>query len=142
MEALFIFSMDIPEAPTIPNVHYDVNCPLMEREQIDMLLMGEDGDPMTSLARELFDLFVQESSAKLEALPEVCAQGDLPKLRNIVHFIAGSAGNLGLARLACFYRAIERAIDQKNLTDISEVESPIRQEFACACEAFRADFNL
>jgi HPt (histidine-containing phosphotransfer) domain-containing protein len=134
--------MKMPEAPTIENVHYDINSPIMDREQIDMLLMSDDGDPQTSLARELFHLFVNESSAKLEPLPEVCATGDLLQLRNMVHFVAGSAGNLGLARLAAFYRAIERAIDQGRLTDISDVEAPIRHEFGYAREAFRADFSL
>jgi len=114
----------------------------MDREQIDMLLMSDEGDPDTSLARELFDLFASESATKLEALPEVCAQGDVQQLRNIVHFIAGSAGNLGLARLAAFYRAIECAIDQQQLTDISTVEPLVRCEFELAREAFRADFNL
>jgi len=114
----------------------------MDREQIDMLLMGDEGDPDTSLAQELFDLFANESALKLKALPEVCAKGDLLQLSNIVHFIAGSAGNLGLARLAAFYRAIERAIDEQQLTDISSVEPPILREFELARDAFRADFNL
>lgn len=132
----------MPEAPQIEHVHYDTESPVMDREQIDMLLMSDEDDADTSLARELFELFVTESTEKLEALPEVCARGDTRKLRDIVHFIAGSAGNLGLARLAAFYRGIERAIDENALTDISGCEQPIRQEFEYAREAFRADFNL
>lgn len=132
----------MPEAPHIDYVHYDENCSIMDREQIDMLIMGDEGDEDTTLARELFDLFANESAAKLEALPEVCAQGDVLQLRNIVHFIAGSAGNLGLARLASLYRGIEQAIDEKQLTDISQIETPIRREFELARDAFREDFNL
>lgn len=132
----------MPQAPQIEHVHYDTESPVMDREQIDMLLMGDEDDVESSLARELFELFVTESAEKLDALPEVCAQGDALKLRNIVHFIAGSAGNLGLARLAAFYRAIERAIDEGALTEISDCEPPIRQEFEYAREAFRANFNL
>lgn len=117
----------------------------MDREQIDMLIMSdedEDGDVDTTLARELFELFASESAAKLETLGEVCANGDVLQLRNMVHFVAGSAGNLGLARLSAFYRAIERAIDEKQLTDITDCEEPIRLEFKYARDAFRADFNL
>jgi len=129
-------------APQIEHVHYDETCPIMDREQIDTLLLSGDGDTDTRLVRELFDLFANESAAKLEALPAVCAQGDVLELRKIVHFIAGSASHLGLARLAAFYRAMERAIDDQELTDITEVAAPIHREFEFACEAFRADFKL
>ncbi len=114
----------------------------MDREQIDMLIMGDEGDVDTDLASELFELFQTESTAKLDALTEVCAQGDALALRNIVHFIAGSAGNLGLARLSAFYRGIESAIDSKALTDLSACEEPVRLEFFCARDAFRTEFNL
>ena len=129
-------------APKIKHVHYDETCPIMDREQIDTLILGDEGNADTALARELFDLFVNESAAKLEALPAACAQGDLLELRNIVHFIVGSACHLGLVRLAAFYRAIERAVDEQQLTDITEVAAPILREFELAREAFRADFNL
>lgn len=120
----------------------------MDREQIDMLLMSDEDDAAgeggadTSLACELYVLFETESAAKLGELSAVCARGDTYALRNIVHFISGSAGNLGLARLCAFYRAIERAIDQSLLTEISACEQPIREEFEYACEAFRAEFGL
>lgn len=130
------------EAPIVENVQYDEHALVMDREQIDMLIMGDEGDADTSLARELFELFATESAAKLDGLPEICASGDLGKLRDSVHFVAGSAGNLGLARLALFYCGIEQAIDQGTLTDISGIEGVIRQEFEVACEAFRADFDL
>ncbi|MEC8209705.1 MAG: Hpt domain-containing protein, partial [Verrucomicrobiota bacterium] len=96
----------------------------------------------TTLVRELFDLFVKEGASKLEALPSVCTQGDVQELRSIVHFIVGSACHLGLVRLAALYRAIERAIDEQQLTDITEVEGPILYEFELAREAFCADFNF
>lgn len=129
-------------APKIKHVHYDETCPIMDREQIDTLILGDEGNADTTLARELFDLFVNESAAKLEALPAACAQGDLLELRNIVHFIVGSACHLGLVRLAAFYRAIERAVDEEQLTDIADVAAPILLEFELAREAFRADFNF
>ena len=129
-------------APQIEHVHYDETCPIMDREQIDTLILGDVGDTDTSLVRELFDLFVNEGAAKLEALPAVCEKGDLLELRNIVHFIVGSACHLGLVRLAAFYRAIERAVDEQQLTDITEVAVPILREFELAREAFREDFNF
>ena len=129
-------------APKIKHVHYDGTCPIMDRNQIDTLILGDESNTDTTLVRELFDLFVNEGATKLEALPTVCAQGDVHELRSIVHFIVGSACHLGLVRLAAFYRAIERAVDEEPLTDRTEVEAPIRREFELAREAFRADFNF
>jgi HPt (histidine-containing phosphotransfer) domain-containing protein len=134
------------QASQIADVHYDGSLPVMDREQIDMLLLSDEGDAGsdsdTSLACELYQLFEAEGSTKLGQLSAVCARGETTALRDIVHFIAGSAGNLGLARLCAFYRAIECAIEEKSLTDISACEAPIRREFEYAREAFRAEFNL
>lgn len=132
--------MTMPEAPKLENVHYDEQALVMDREQIDMLIMSDEGDAL--LARELFELFATESAAKLDDLPEICGDGDLGRLRDLVHFVAGSAGNLGMARLGLFYRGIEQAIDQNALTDISGIDGVIRQEFEVAREAFRADFDF
>ena len=129
-------------APQIEHVHYDETSLIMDREQIDTLILGDEGNSDTTLVRELFELFENEGAAKLEALPAVCAQGDLLELRNIVHFIVGSACHLGLVRLAAFYRAIERAVDEEQLTDITEVAAPILREFELVRDAFREDFNL
>ncbi|MBT62597.1 MAG: hypothetical protein CML13_05225 [Puniceicoccaceae bacterium] len=132
----------MPEAPYIKHVKYDENSPIIDREQLDMLVVSDGREDDLELAGELFELFANESAAKLYALPEVCSQGDANQLRNIVHFVAGSAGNLGLARLSAFYRGIEQAIDEQRLTDLSEVEAPIRYEFEIARDAFRTNFNL
>lgn len=37
----------------LENVHYDEQAPVMDQEQIDMLIMCEEGDADTTLAREL-----------------------------------------------------------------------------------------
>lgn len=63
-------------------------------------------------------------------------------LCKIVHFVAGSAGNLGLARLASFYRAIEHAIESGQLTELFTAAEPIRSEFESASVAFWAEFEL
>ncbi len=132
----------MPSAFTISEVTYDTNLPIMDREQIDMLLMVDDADDPSSLVRELFDLFRGESVEKLNALDSICESNDLLGLRKTVHFVAGSAGNLGMSRLCAFYRAIERAIDEKRLTEISNCAVPVRTEFELACEAFGREFSL
>ena len=130
------------EIPEIANVEYDTSLPLMDREQIDMLLMADDGDESNSLAAELFQIYEAESSEKLNDLERICEARDGAALRKLVHFIAGSAGNLGLARLSAFYRAIERAIDGGAMDDFEACAKYIPQEFEQSCEAFRRTFNL
>ena len=92
--------------------------------------------------RELFELFQGESADKLNSLDAVCATNDAEELRRVVHFIAGSAGNLGLASLSGFYRSVEQAIDEGTLTELSQCAAPIRDAFASACEAFGAEFSV
>ncbi|HKK18155.1 MAG TPA: Hpt domain-containing protein [Opitutales bacterium] len=132
----------MPEAPKIKNVHYDDSLPLMDREQIDMLLMADDEEESDALVRELFALFDTESSAKLDELDRICRERDAEGLRKLVHFIAGSAGNLGLARLSAFYRGIERAIDQGELEDFDGCAKLIPREFELSRGEFKKSLAL
>ncbi len=114
----------------------------MDRDHIDMILMVDEGEDPNSLIVELFDLFTGESSRKLQTLDAVCEVNDVLELRDMLHFVAGSAGNLGLARLCAFYRGIEQAIEEEELTRVSGCASLIRAEYELACEAFRQAFTL
>jgi len=128
--------------PLIENVHYNTSEPIMDSEQIDMLLMAEDGDEASSLASELFVLYYNESMEKLKSLPGICEKRDAEALQRLVHFIAGSAGNLGLMRLSAFYRGIEQAIDAGELEDYDACAVAIPQEFQLSCQSFRERFGL
>lgn len=114
----------------------------MDREQIDMLLMSEDEECADSLASELFTLYRTEASQKLTELEEICARQDADALRKLVHFIAGSAGNLGLMRLDAFYRGIEHAIDAGVLEDYEACSRLIPREFELSCKAFSESLGL
>ncbi len=130
------------EIPNFENVTYDASLPAMDREQIDMLLMADDGGETNALAKELFELYETESREKLEGLEEACERADGLALRRIVHFIAGSAGNLGLARLSSFYRNIESAIDAGKFRDFERAAPYIRREFEKSCRLFREEFGI
>lgn len=132
----------MPEAPQIENVKYDTSVPLMDCEQIDMLLMAEDEEESDSLARELFELYKTESEEKLKELPRICRDRDAEGLKKLVHFIAGSAGNLGLLRLSTFYRAIEQAIEDAVLEDFEACARLIPQEFELSCREFSKALHL
>ena len=130
------------EAPEIENVRYDTAAPVMDREQIDSLLMADDEEEANSLARELFTLYETESREKLAGLDRICRERDGDALRKLVHFIAGSAGNLGLARLSAFYRGIEQAIDDGVLDDFEACARLIPREFELSCEGFCKALDL
>lgn len=131
------------EAPYIENVQYDDSAPVMDREQIDMLLMSEDDEEDSqSLASELFMLYKSESDEKLSELDQICENRDGDALRRLVHFIAGSAGNLGLMRLNNFYRGIEHAIDEGVLEDYKSCAELIPREFELSCKEFSRELGL
>jgi HPt (histidine-containing phosphotransfer) domain-containing protein len=130
------------DAAQIEHVHYDSDTPIIDHLQFNMLFKGDDGTLELALATDLVELFQTECGQKLDTLHAACAQDDARALRHIVHFIAGSAGNLGLARLHAFYRAIERAIVAKSLPDLTLCEAPIRKEYETACEALQAELRV
>ncbi len=124
---------------TLPDIDFDTSLPVIEREQLDMLLMADEGEDATSLIREIYQIFRDESDEKLTQLDAICEAGALQQLRNLVHFIAGSAGNLGMARLNAFLRAIEEAVDKKTLIHCESLAECIRREYTKACEAFEQE---
>ena len=133
----------MPENPHIEGVCYDPELPILERQQLEMLLMlDEDEEEGLALVREIFGLFQTESSERLIQLDEVCQRNDLDALRKMVHFVAGSAGNLGMSRMCGFYRGIEQAIDTGTLTQLENCAAPIRVEFKYGCEVFKEAFGL
>ncbi len=133
--------MTLP-APELANVKFDASLPPMNREQLDMLLMTDDEEETNALAKELFEIYESESREKLKQIDGVCAARDAQGLRNIVHFIAGSAGNLGLSRLSAFYRAIEKTIDEGDFSDFERCPDCVRREFEESCRLFREEFGI
>lgn len=133
----------LPAPPQIPQVRYDTSAPLMEREQIEMLLAeDDDAAQFRSLALELLTLFKTDAQEKLATLDAVCRARDQAALRRQVHFIAGSAGNLGMMRLCAFCRGIEQAIDDGVLEDFAACAREIPAEFDLSCQCFARTFDL
>lgn len=135
-------NQSMSEPPHIEHVEYDATLPLMCREQIDMLLMADDEEESNSLALELYGLFKTESAVKISQLEQVCRERDGDALGKLVHFISGSAGNLGLMRLNAFYRGIEQAVDDGVLEDYEACAILIPQEFELGCKEFSKALGL
>jgi HPt (histidine-containing phosphotransfer) domain-containing protein len=131
------------DAPHVQHVEYDAAAPIMERGQIDMLLMGDESEDETNLLiREIFAIYQTEAVEKLSELDQICRNRDGEALRKLVHFIAGSAGNLGMMRLCAFYRGIERAINAGVLEDYEACAKLIPREYDLGCEQFTRTLDL
>lgn len=106
-----------------------------------MFLMDEDDG--TEIVRELFDLFLKESGARLPELRGFCAANDQSSVRKTIHFIAGSAANIGMCRLATYFRAIENAIDNGSLPPLDKSSADrIFRHYEQGCADFRAALGL
>lgn len=120
----------------------DPELPVLDREQADMLMVGEDEEEVRELAAELLGLFLSESEEAFAELEDLCRANERALLRQKAHFVAGSAGNLGLSRLNAFLRGIECAIDEGRLKELSGCPAAIREELGQACETFRREFGV
>lgn len=129
-------------APAFENVKYDTSLPVVDRGQMEMLVMSEDPEEVAGLAKELYDLFVSEADGKVSELASVCGSKDLAGLRKIVHFIAGSAGNLGLLQLSAFLRGLEHEVDAGAVQDFTLCGEIVQREYQTSCAAFVTEFNL
>lgn len=126
----------MPEAPVIENVIYDRSAPLVDREHLDMLFTLDEDENSSAFAQELLALYRTEALEKLAGLERICRDRDAVALKKLVHFIAGSAGNLGLIRVSVFCRGIEEAIREGVLQDYEACAKLIPYEFELSCQAF------
>lgn len=124
------------QAPQINDVKYDTTAPVVDREHIDMLLGAEGEEDSGALAHELYELYVTDGMEKLGNLERICRERDSAELRKLLHFIAGSAGNLGLMRMSLFCRGIEKAIHEGVLDDYEACAKLLPQEFDMSCQGF------
>lgn len=127
------------DCPRLEGVDFDTQLPIVDRERLDMLLAIDDGNDGRRLIREIFDIFKSEGLEKLERLDSICQNNELAELRSSVHFVAGSAGNLGLMRLNGFLRALEEAIEGGQFSVGENSADVIRAAFDSACAAFEAE---
>lgn len=139
----FFTDMSTYELPIIQGIEYDPEVPAIDEEQIEMFLMTDEDEDETQVVRELFELFMKESDSRLPMLREHCADNNQPGVRKILHFIAGSAANIGLLRLSTYYRAIEYAIEGGSVGPFdAESAERIIQHYEQGCEDYRAKLKL
>jgi HPt (histidine-containing phosphotransfer) domain-containing protein len=99
--------------------------PLLDPEQIALLKSAGEG-----LLEELIDTFEAECAPRLQQLQTECAAAALPDIRTSVHFLAGSAANIGLLRFAELCRAIENQIIEERLSAFEAIYPTVATEYA------------
>lgn len=116
----------MPNSSTVSSIiEQFADQPILDDEQLEMLtiMAEEEGD---DLINELIGLFKEESGSIVEDLTSICVNHDLVEFRKKIHFVAGSAGNIGLKRLNLTLRKIEESLDEGRLTDLSGADTQIR----------------
>jgi HPt (histidine-containing phosphotransfer) domain-containing protein len=120
-------------------VAFNPETPAIDQEQIDMFVMDENDEDGRAMVLEVFELFLRESGQRLPELRACCATDDRAGVRKILHFIAGSAANIGLLRLATYFRAVEYAIDEDSVGPLDAAAAAgMVQHYEQACADFRA----
>jgi signal transduction histidine kinase/DNA-binding NarL/FixJ family response regulator/HPt (histidine-containing phosphotransfer) domain-containing protein len=91
-----------PLAETAP-VPPAETAPVIDRETLERL--GQDFS--TEDLRELMESFLEENRRRVAAIAAIAAQGDRTSLQREAHTLKGTAGNLGLMRLAALAERVD-----------------------------------
>ena len=125
--------------PELNGVRYDRDLPLFDPGHFDGIF--DPGDPAArkTLLSEIYGLFREEAGSRVAALDSISDKATGGEFREAVHFIAGSAANLGMARLAGLCRGVEQAILEGTAFDRESCRTAVRAEYEAACAAFSVD---
>lgn len=96
-----------------------------------------EGEP--DFVVELIDLYLEDASAKIDALQEGLATADVTTLRRLAHCLKGSSGNLGANRMAALCGELERIDGNDLLRKAGELVISLEQEFECVRVIFAAE---
>lgn len=108
------------------------------RELHEQLRRLDDGTG--ALTRTIAGLFIQDTQQRLAALGRMLEAADAAGVAKLAHAIKGSAGNLGLRRLAHQCGEIETAARAAELEGVPERLNEAEAEFAGICEVL-TQFN-
>jgi HPt (histidine-containing phosphotransfer) domain-containing protein len=81
--------------------------PAVDGERLRELLDPPRLEESLALLRDLFETFRTEATPQIKTLALAWPAGDALAARQAAHFLAGSAANLGLVRLADWLRELE-----------------------------------
>lgn len=90
-------------------------------------LSPDDGG---AFMREVIEIFLQETPARLEQLDQAYAVGDADGITAIAHSIKGSCGNFGATRLASITLAVEQCGKRGDVTTARTLGPEVVAAFA------------
>jgi HPt (histidine-containing phosphotransfer) domain-containing protein len=109
------------------------DAPVAPSEAVDVAMLTSleeaqiEGEP--DLLVELIDLYLEDASAKIDALWEALATSDEMLLRRLAHSLRGSSGNLGAHRMAAVCEELERIDGPDPLRKAGELLTSLELEF-------------
>ncbi len=107
---------------------------LLDSEILDQIkMMAQDGE---HLCREVIEIFVSTTPARLKEIDAALADGDLNSASALGHSLKGGAGSLGLVRFAAACQRIEDGVESGNQSARDGLEAATRA-FAPSEEALR-----
>ena len=123
----------------ISGVDYDRSVAIFDLSHFDGIFDPENPKGRKALLLDIFALFREESGSRVAALESYEGGASDGELREIIHFISGSAANLGLLRLAALCRGVEQAIHEARPFDLEASRLAVRAQYEAACAAFSED---
>ncbi|MGF1449469.1 MAG: Hpt domain-containing protein [Opitutales bacterium] len=123
-------------APTMVGYLPDESLTSVDAEQVELLNCAAEGME-AEFWEDMLTTFAQEVEPRFALIEQACTSEDAPNLRKYVHFIAGSAANLGLQRLSSFCRNVENALDDGIFTAYADCAPTLRHEYDDALNALR-----
>lgn len=119
------------------------DAPVAPPEAVDMAMLTSfeeaqiEGEP--DLVVELINLYLEDASAKIDALWEALATSDEITLRRLAHCLRGSSGNLGAHRMATLCEELEQVGRPDPLRKAVELLTSLDLEFERVGVIFAAE---
>lgn len=79
-------------------------------------------------ARRLFEVFLADEPARVQAMAQAIADGDLDLLRHLAHSLKGAAATLGMARVSAACRELEFAARDGLTGGLSQTHARVASE--------------
>ena len=108
---------------------------MLNKEHLDTLISIAEGDPK-GFIMDLLDTFKKNWSECIEGIKTACHEKDSDKLREFVHKVSGSSGNVGLLRLSTLCQNIEQKLYQGEFSGYENCVSMLEAEYAASLKGF------
>lgn len=126
--------MDNPHQAEADLFSLDASMGVLDQDQVAVLKEAAQAAGPEFL-RDLVDTFRDECGPRIDAIISTATAGDNSALRRHIHFIAGSAANTGMLRLATLCRRVEVQIDEGSFAAHAQVGELVRHEYDTALKA-------